>query len=207
MVAEEAKRSHERSVLFYVLVCKDSQRCKVSSDTIHHMYLLSDSVVFSIRSSDWMKKKMQKEKEKQKIKGGEEGEKKQRPEVKKSACEKKNIGAFLYVTPRSQQVRSFLHFSASFTRVKRREKMRMEEIKWLHRDRLCYRNVSISLSIFIDRLYICMTSQRAPRVINARVAWIIRPGSLFLSLDILYLWSMTRNKIPVCTYAFAGRGK
>lgn len=153
------------------------------------------------------KKKMQKEKEKQKIKGGEEGEKKQRPEVKKSACEKKNIGAFLYVTPRSQQVRSFLHFSASFTRVKRREKMRMEEIKWLHRDRLCYRNVSISLSIFIDRLYICMTSQRAPRVINARVAWIIRPGNLFLSLDILYLWSMTRNKIPVCTYAFAGRGK
>lgn len=76
-----------------------------------------------------MKKKMQMEKEKQKIKGGEEGEKKQRPEVKKSACEKKNIGAFLYVTPRSQQVRSFLHFSASFTRVKRREKMRMEEIK------------------------------------------------------------------------------
>lgn len=207
MVAEEAKRSHERSVLFCVLVCKDSQRCKVSSDTIHHMYLLSDSVVLSIRSSGWMKKKAE-EKGKTEDKGRRRRRKKQRPEVKKKVhVKKKNIGAFLYVTPRSQQVRSFLHFSASFTRVKRREKMRMEEIKWLHRDRLCYRNVSISLSIFIDRLYICMPSQRAPRVINARVAWIIRPGSLFLSLDILYLWSMTRNKIPVCTYAFAGRGK
>lgn len=158
-----------------------------------------------VHRAEW--KKNAEEKGKTEDKGRRRRRKKQRPEVKKSACEKKNIGAFLYVTPRSQQVRSFLHFPASFTRVKRREKMRMEEIKWLHRDRLCYRNVSISLSIFIDRLYICMTSQRAPRVINARVAWIIRPGSLFLSLDILYLWSMTRNKIPVCTYAFAGRGK
>lgn len=146
-----------------------------------------------VHRAEW--KKNVEKKGKTEDKGRRRRRKKQRPEVKKVHVENKNKGAFLYVTPRSQQVRSFLHFSASFTRVKRREKMRMEEIKWLHRDRLCYRNVSISLSIFIDRLYICMTSQRTPRVINARVAWIIRPGSLSLSHWTYYTsdqWPETR---------------
>lgn len=63
---------------------------------------------------------------------------------------RKNRTFSLRNKPRSWQVRSSLHFSASFIGVKRREKTRMEEIEWLHRGRLCYRNVSI-FSIHIHR--------------------------------------------------------
>lgn len=118
------------------------------------------SVFRSSSSVTFMPKKVGKKEERKKEKMTQKGTKsnekkvekeKEKEREKESEREKRKSRTFsLRNKPRSWQVRSSLHFSASFIGVKRREKTRMEEIEWLHRGRLCYRNVSI-FSIHIHR--------------------------------------------------------
>lgn len=76
-------------------------------------------------------KKEERKKEKMTQKGTKSNEKKvEKEKEKESEREKRKSRTFsLRNKPRSWQVRSSLHFSASFIGVKRREKTRMEEIE------------------------------------------------------------------------------
>lgn len=73
--------------------------------------------------------KEERKKEKMTQKGTKSNEKKVETEKEKEREKRKSRTFSLRNKPRSWQVRSSLHFSASFIGVKRREKTRMEEIE------------------------------------------------------------------------------